>query len=99
MSRQISQSRSRLSGLEGGVETKSRYLDRRDKFFESVEIFSTVETSSLPVSRSRVSIETMSRQIETPNLKYYETFAETEPFGAKKRLVNTSNPDIDTTDC
>jgi hypothetical protein len=47
--------------MEGGVETKSRFLDLdcRDKLFEIVEIFSTVETYYLPVSR----------QIETPRLR------------------------------
>jgi hypothetical protein len=37
-------------------------------FFENVEIFSTVETNSLTMSRSRLSIETRSREIETPRL-------------------------------
>ncbi len=73
----IKVTRSRLLGLEDGVETKSRFLnlDRdilvvKTNFLESVEIFSTVETYSLPVSRSRHSIETTSRQIETPRLKF-----------------------------
>jgi hypothetical protein len=52
------QSRSRYLDLDGGVETKSRFLDRRDKLFETVEIFSIVETYFLAVSR----------QIETPRL-------------------------------
>jgi hypothetical protein len=49
MSRQISRSRSRLLGLEGGVETKLRFLDLdRD--------ISIVETNFLKVSRfSRLS--------------------------------------------
>ncbi len=83
MSRQISRSRSRLLGLEGGIETKSRYLnlDRRDQLFESVEIYSTVETSSLPVSISRVSIEIWSRQIKTPKAK--------KTFSFKKLLLET----------
>ncbi len=42
--------------------------NRRDKLFEIVENLSTVETNFLPVSRSRVLIETQSRQIETPRL-------------------------------
>ena len=42
----------------------------RDVIFQTVEKISTVETSSLPVSRSRVSIETTSRQIETPRANY-----------------------------
>ncbi len=50
----------------------SRLLDRQDKLFEIVEIFSTVETYSLPVSRSRVWIETWSRQIETPRLNFHK---------------------------
>ncbi len=71
----IKVTRSRLLGLEDGVETKSRFLDRdilvvKTNFLESVEIFSTVETYSLPVSRSRFSIETTSSQIETPRLKF-----------------------------
>jgi hypothetical protein len=61
-------SRSRLLRLEGGVETQLRFLDHQDKLFEIVKIFSAVETYSLPVSRSRVSIETTSRQIKTPRL-------------------------------
>jgi hypothetical protein len=40
----------------------------RDAFFENVEIFSTVETNSLMMSRSRLSIETRLRQIETSRL-------------------------------
>ncbi len=62
-------SRSRFFGLDVDVETKSRYLDRRDLLFDAVEIFSTVETHSLTTSRSRVSIETTSRQIETPKVR------------------------------
>ena len=46
----------------------SRLLDCWDKLFESVEIFLTVETYFFLVLRSRVSVETMSRQIETPRL-------------------------------
>jgi hypothetical protein len=38
-------------GLEGGVKTKSRLLNCRDKLFETVKIFPTVETYFLPVSR------------------------------------------------
>jgi hypothetical protein len=38
------------------------------RFFENAEIFSTVETNSLTMSRLRLSIETRSRQIETPRL-------------------------------
>ncbi len=48
--------------------SRLRYLDRRDLLFDTVEIFSTVETHSLTTSRSRVSIETTSRQIETPKV-------------------------------
>ena len=46
-------------------------LDRRDLLFESVEIFSTVETGSLPVSRSRVSIKTRSRQNRDPQASIF----------------------------
>jgi hypothetical protein len=60
MSRQISQSRLRLLRLEGGVKTKSRFLDPQQKLFEIVKIFSTVETYSLPVSRLRLSIKWIS---------------------------------------
>jgi hypothetical protein len=42
----------------------SRYLNCRDKDFESVEIFSTVEIYFLIVLRSRVSIETQSRKLD-----------------------------------
>jgi len=42
--------------------SRLRLLDRWDKLFE------IVETYSLPVSRSRVLIKTMSRQIKTPRL-------------------------------
>ena len=54
------------------VETSrlSRLLDCWDKLFEIVEIFSTVKTFFLPVSELRVSIETTSRQIETPRLRF-----------------------------
>ena len=54
--RQISWSQTRLLGLERGVKTKPRFLDldRWDKLFE---IFSTVNTYFLPVSRSRVLME------------------------------------------
>jgi hypothetical protein len=48
-----------------------RLLNHQDKLFEIVKIFLTVETSSLPVSRLRVSIETRSRQIETPRLIFF----------------------------
>ena len=48
--------------------SRSRYLNHRDQLFETVEIFSTVKTDFVLVSRLRVSIETTSRQIETPNL-------------------------------
>jgi hypothetical protein len=40
----------------------------RDNLFENVDIFSTVETNCLTMSRLRLSIETTSRQIETPRL-------------------------------
>ncbi len=49
-------------------QSQSRLLDCRDKLFESVEIFSTIETYFFLVSRLKVSIETTSRQIETPRL-------------------------------
>ena len=42
----------------------------RDVIFQTVEKISTVKTGSLPVSRSRVSIETRSRQIETPRANF-----------------------------
>jgi hypothetical protein len=42
--------------------SRSRYLDRRDLLFDAVE------THSLTTSRLRVSIETTSRQIETPRV-------------------------------
>ena len=45
------------------------FLNCRNWLSASVEIFSTVETGSLPLSRSRVSIETRSRQIKTPMLR------------------------------
>jgi hypothetical protein len=61
MSRQISISRPRLLGLEGGVETKSRFLDLDQHI-------SIVENHVLKVSRLRLSIETTLRQIETPRL-------------------------------
>jgi hypothetical protein len=48
-----------------------RLLNCQDKLFEIVKIFSTVKTNSLPVSRSRVSIKTRSRQIETPRLIFF----------------------------
>jgi hypothetical protein len=50
-------------------QSRSRYLDRQDKLFEAVKIILTVETYILKLSRLRVSIETRSRQIETPRLK------------------------------
>ena len=62
------QLRSRNTDLYIAVKIKSRYLDCRDQLFESVEIFSTFETYFLTVSRSRVSIETRLRQIDTPGL-------------------------------
>ena len=40
--------------------------------FQTVEKISTVETSSLPVLRSRVLIETRSRQIETPKPRNFQ---------------------------
>ncbi len=61
---------SRLLSLDIDVETKLRYLNHRDKLFESVNIFSTVKTYSLPVSRLRLSIETTLRQIATPRLRF-----------------------------
>jgi hypothetical protein len=77
-SRDQSRSRSRSTGLNMTIEIKSRNLDLdRDflivetkilKDFERVKIFLTVKTGSLPVSRSRVLIETQSRQIETHRL-------------------------------
>ncbi len=48
-------------------------LDRRDKLFETVEIFSTVKTNFLTVSRSGVSIKTRSRP---PGLKKAMPFSE-----------------------
>jgi hypothetical protein len=51
--------------------SRLRLLNRQDKLFEIVKIFSTVETNSLPVSRLRVSIETRSRQIETPRFIFF----------------------------
>jgi hypothetical protein len=54
----ISQSRSRLLELEGGVPTKLRFLICWDKLFITIEIFSTIETYFMPVLRTRVSIET-----------------------------------------
>ncbi len=47
----------RLLGLEGGVETKYRFIDHRDKLFETVEMFVTVETYFLPVSRSSKTLD------------------------------------------
>jgi hypothetical protein len=44
------------------IETKLRYLDRRDQIFESVE------TSYLKLLRLKLSIKTRSRQIKTPRL-------------------------------
>ncbi len=64
-------SRSRLLGLDIDVETRSRYLDGRDQLLESVEMYSTVKTYSLTVSRARVSMETTSRQIKIPRLSLY----------------------------
>jgi hypothetical protein len=78
-SRQISQSRLRFFGLDVDVETKSRYLDCRDLLLDAVKIFSTVETHSLTTSRSRVSIETTSRQIETPRLTFEINFLRKVP--------------------
>jgi len=77
-SRQISRSRSRLLRLESGVETKLRYLDldRRDQLFVDVETYPS------PVSRSRVSIEITSRQIETPRLTFLSKMA----FGKCQRV-------------
>ncbi len=42
--------------------SQSRYLDRRDSLFETVEIFSAVKTDFFFVSRSRVSIESLDRE-------------------------------------
>jgi hypothetical protein len=54
--------------------SRLRLLDSQDKLFEIVEIFSTLETYFLSVSRSRVLIETTSRQIETPRLSGHSIF-------------------------
>ncbi len=56
--------------------SRSRYLVRRDLLFDAVKIFSTVDSHSLTTSRSRVSIETTSRQIETPKATKYDIFDE-----------------------
>ncbi len=48
--------------------SRPRFLDCRDALFDAVEIFSTVETHSLTTSRSKLSIETTSRQIDTPRV-------------------------------
>ncbi len=45
-----------------------RFLDCQDALFDADEIFLTVKTHSLTTPRSRLSIETNSRQIETPML-------------------------------
>jgi hypothetical protein len=42
--------------------------------FETVEIFSSVKTNILTVLGSRVSMETTSRQIETPRLRFHVNF-------------------------
>jgi hypothetical protein len=85
MSQQISRSRSRLLGLESGVETKSRLLDRQDKLFESVKIFSTVETYFFLVSR----------QIETPraNNKTLKLFKDLYLINPDDRLVGQDEND------
>ena len=49
-------------------QSRLRLLNCWDKLFEIVKIFLIVETYSLLVSRSRVSIETTLRQIKTPRL-------------------------------
>jgi hypothetical protein len=64
----LDKSRSRYLDLDGDVETKLRFLDCRDKLFETVEIFLIVETNFLTVSRSRVSIETPRLNPNPPNL-------------------------------
>ena len=58
------------------IESLSRFLnlDRRDKDFNTVEIFSTVKTYFLKLSRSRVSIQIKSRQIEIPRLTFKTSF-------------------------
>ncbi len=61
-SRRNSWSRSRFFGLDVDVETKSRLT------FWRCRDFLDCETHSLTSSRSRVSIETTSRQIETPKV-------------------------------
>ena len=65
-SRRISRSWSRLFGLD--IDVEARFLNCRDALFENVKIFSTDKTNSLTVSRSRLSIGTWSRHIETPRL-------------------------------
>jgi hypothetical protein len=51
-------------------QSRPRFLDCQDALFDAVEIFSTVETHSLMMSR--LSIETTSRQIETPMLIFWQ---------------------------
>jgi hypothetical protein len=52
-------------------QSRPRFLDCQDALFDAVKIFLTVETHSLTTSRSRLSIETRSRQIKTPMLTEY----------------------------
>ncbi len=64
----------------GGLDSQDQLLKpveiihRRDRLFETVEIFSSVKTNILTVSGSRVSMETTSRQIETPRLRFHVNF-------------------------
>ena len=51
-----------------------KFLNCRDALFDAVKIFSTVETHSLTMLRSRLSIETRSRQIKTPRLIFIISF-------------------------
>ncbi len=55
-----------VSNVETYRDRDWEFLDCCELLFETVENFSTVETSLLKLSRLRLSIETSSRQIETP---------------------------------
>jgi hypothetical protein len=60
-----------IETVEPWILNCREYLNSRDVVFQTVKNFSTVETWFFQMSRSRVSIEITSRQIETPRLTDY----------------------------
>ncbi len=77
MPRHISQSRSRLLGLEGGVKTKWRFLNLdRD--------FSIVETSFLKLLKFCPTVKTyflpVSRHIKTPRIRFKALVLSRQPW-------------------